>query len=70
MSNRPNPMVGERATSPELTPELINLYIDRAHQMRSEEVTKALTAVFSAPRRFLEHLLSQRRKPADKTVFS
>ncbi|MCB1955614.1 MAG: hypothetical protein KDG55_08055 [Rhodocyclaceae bacterium] len=70
MSTRPNPKVEARATSPQLTPELINLYIDRAHQLRSEELGNTLARAFSAPRRLLEHFFSQRRKPASKTVYS
>ncbi|MCB1887029.1 MAG: hypothetical protein KDH20_05460 [Rhodocyclaceae bacterium] len=70
MSNRPNPTVEARATSPELTPECINSYIVRAHQMRSEELSRAFAAAFSAPRRLLERFLARRRKPATRTVYS
>lgn len=70
MSNRSNPKLEVPATSLELSPEIINGYIAQAHQMRSEELGKALQRLISAPRRLVEHILASHRKTPGKTAFS
>lgn len=58
------------ATNLRLSPELINEYVDRAHQMRSEALWKALRQLIWAPRRLLEHVVATRRKSPGTTAYS